>query len=238
MDKKYEITDEEMNNGISKKLYRIKALRDIPRHGVKAGDRGGWIESERNLSQSGDCWVGGKARVFENAGLSGNAVILDNAQLFGNADLQGCARAEGNAWVWGFARIGSSATVRGNARIHDHAWVYGNAEVRGNADVSEQAQIFGNACVSHLSEIRGSTHIVGKINRTPVCVTGFRYPINYAGLTPEGEPLIRIGCRIHTEQEWRSTEEELRTKHKGLNCDSIKTCVEWMLSHLREQKIC
>ena len=57
--KRYELTD--IRNG---KLRRIRALRDIPRYNVKAGDLGGWVESEKNLSQEGDCWVGGNARVY------------------------------------------------------------------------------------------------------------------------------------------------------------------------------
>lgn len=32
-------------------LNRIRALRDIPAHGVKAGDLGGYVESEFNLEQ-------------------------------------------------------------------------------------------------------------------------------------------------------------------------------------------
>ena len=31
-------------------LYRIRALRDIPEIDVKAGDLGGYVESENNLS--------------------------------------------------------------------------------------------------------------------------------------------------------------------------------------------
>lgn len=30
---------------------------------VKAGDKGGWIEKEENLSQEDDCWVSGDACV-------------------------------------------------------------------------------------------------------------------------------------------------------------------------------
>ena len=44
-----------------KKLYRIQALKDFAR--AKAGDIGGYIESESNLSQSGNAWVYGDARV-------------------------------------------------------------------------------------------------------------------------------------------------------------------------------
>ena len=64
-------------------LYRIRALKDFG--DVKAGDLGGYIESERNLSQEGDCWVYDKAKVTDEAKIYGNAkikgyvVISDNA---------------------------------------------------------------------------------------------------------------------------------------------------------------
>ena len=37
--------------------YRIRALRDIPQQNVKAGDLGGYVEGEHNLSQDGDAWI-------------------------------------------------------------------------------------------------------------------------------------------------------------------------------------
>lgn len=58
--KKYELTDAtKVINGVT--LHRIRALIDIPVHGVKAGDLGGWIEAERNLSQKGAAWVADEA---------------------------------------------------------------------------------------------------------------------------------------------------------------------------------
>ena len=55
--RKYEITD--IQHPDNARLHRIKALIDILRWGVKAGDLGGYIQSESNLSQIGDCWVYG-----------------------------------------------------------------------------------------------------------------------------------------------------------------------------------
>ena len=66
--KKYELLN--IRDG---KARRIIALRDIPRYNVKAGDLGGWVESEHNLSQDGDYWVGGNARVDCHARVFGNA---------------------------------------------------------------------------------------------------------------------------------------------------------------------
>ena len=45
--KKYELTDEIIEVE-GKKLYRIRALVDIPKHDVKIGDLGGFVESEEN----------------------------------------------------------------------------------------------------------------------------------------------------------------------------------------------
>lgn len=41
------------------KLHRIRAVAAIEAIGVSAGDIGGWIEKEENLSVYGDAWVSG-----------------------------------------------------------------------------------------------------------------------------------------------------------------------------------
>ena len=62
MSKKYELTDETMEwEGHT--LHRIKALRDF--NDVKAGDLGGWVESEDNLSQYEKCWLCDNARIYD-----------------------------------------------------------------------------------------------------------------------------------------------------------------------------
>ena len=71
--KKYELTEEVNERG----LHRIRALRDIPRYGVKKGDLGGFVESEENLSQSGDCWVAYTAVV------RGHAVVSSDTKVNG-----------------------------------------------------------------------------------------------------------------------------------------------------------
>jgi hypothetical protein len=64
MYKKYELTNERIKVG-SSTLYRIKSLIDFG--DVKAGDLGGFIAYEKNLSHNGKCWVFGNAKVYENA---------------------------------------------------------------------------------------------------------------------------------------------------------------------------
>ena len=98
--KKYKLTDECITIG-EHKLYRIEALKDFSC--IKKGDKGGFIESEKNLSHNGDCWV------------FGNAVVCDNARIFGNAAVCGNARIFGNAEVYGEAEIGGYAKIANNS---------------------------------------------------------------------------------------------------------------------------
>lgn len=115
---------------------QVVALRDIPMHGVKAGDRGGYVSGPHNLSQDGECWIGGRATVSGNAAVTGdalvtdsavisdNAVITDNAKAYGYARIFGNARIEKNAEVFGFARVYQNAVVTNSAKVSD-VRVYG-----------------------------------------------------------------------------------------------------------------
>ena len=53
-EKKYKLTDECITI-YNKTLYRIEAIKDFG--SVKKGSKGGFVESEANLSQHGDCFL-------------------------------------------------------------------------------------------------------------------------------------------------------------------------------------
>ena len=63
--KKYEILVEDTITFFGVQLFRIKAL--ISFSGIEKGEVGGYIANEKNLSQSGNAWVYGNARVSGNA---------------------------------------------------------------------------------------------------------------------------------------------------------------------------
>ena len=73
---KYKFTEEKM-------FYNGRVLKRIIR--IEDNLVGGWIESEKNLSQSGKCFVYGNAKVYGNATIHGNAEVYDNAKVLGNA---------------------------------------------------------------------------------------------------------------------------------------------------------
>lgn len=71
--KKYVLTDEK-KEWCGRTLRRIRALRDF--RDVKAGELGGWVETEKNLTQMGDAWVYDDAQVSGDARVSGDASII------------------------------------------------------------------------------------------------------------------------------------------------------------------
>ena len=137
-EKKYKLTDECITLG-DKKLYRIEALKDFS--DVEKGEKGGFVENERNLSQENNCWIYDDAKVFDNASVFGNAIvgenacIKDNARVFENAIVSGNAKIYGYAKIYGIALIYENAIVCENAKVYEFAKVYSNAEIFSDATV-------------------------------------------------------------------------------------------------------
>ena len=74
---KYKLTEEtKVVDGHT--LHRVVCVTAFA--SVYVGDIGGWVESEKNLSQEGDAWVNGDAWVY------GNAEVCGNAKVYGDAD--------------------------------------------------------------------------------------------------------------------------------------------------------
>ena len=73
MNKKYELLVDDTITFLDWKLFRIKAL--ISFGSVEAGELGGYVAKEGNLSHDGDAWVYGDARVYGNAWVSGDARV-------------------------------------------------------------------------------------------------------------------------------------------------------------------
>lgn len=144
-------------------LYRIVALESFS--DVKKGDFGGYVESEHNLSQEGDCWIYDNAKVYENAKVCQSAKILQEARVFGNATVLENAVVYENAVVWGRADIWGNAKVYGNANIYENAFitdfvcVFENAVVKGNSILREHIRVKGCTYMDEYNEIFGDAII-------------------------------------------------------------------------------
>ena len=164
-EKKYKLTDEIIDfEGC--KLHRIEALKDFSN--VKKGDKGGFVESEYNLSQMDNCWVYDDARVYgcgvvrANAIICGNAEVYDDARVYGGGAVRNNAIICGNAEVFGSAAVFGYTKVFGNAKVYDNTVVSGNAKVYGNAEVCGHAKVVDNAEVLDNAKVFDCVRVSGK----------------------------------------------------------------------------
>ena len=149
---KYEIDYTQFNNTEEgRRLYRIKALRDIPKHKVKAGEYGGWVENPNNLSQWDECWIKSTALVYgEETEIAGDALVLDFARVCDGSKVSGIAKVSDHAVVRN-STLTDWATVEGSAVVTDST-LKDSARVAMNATVSHSTLI-GTAEVTNVSEV-------------------------------------------------------------------------------------
>lgn len=118
---KFEITD--ITHEKYPFLRRIRALRDIGSE-VKAGDLGGFVESESNLSAEAgdDAWIfddaiaAGEGYVDKGSVLRDRAVVCAHAYVSHGTELSGDSRAEDDAYLRG-ASLSWCARVSGNGMV-------------------------------------------------------------------------------------------------------------------------
>lgn len=118
------------------KLYRICAAMDFTtKQGreVKEGEIGGYIEDERNLSQTDFSWVFNQGKVFDSAILV-DSIVADTAKVFGNT-----IATDSEIINMGHLRGGATIT---NSTVKDRSTIMDNAEVfdtiTSNASVIRQ----------------------------------------------------------------------------------------------------
>ncbi len=151
---KYELTNVVMRVA-GRELRRIRALKDFD--DVKAGDLGGFIADESNLSQEGNCWVGGSAKVLDDAWVHGDA------RVYGDAKISGRARVYGKAQVYDLSAICDDSKVFGAAQVYGNARVAGKARVQGNASIYQNAAVSESAFILDDAEVFGSAQLFGHV---------------------------------------------------------------------------
>ena len=150
---KYEITD--IAHETYPFLHRIRALRDIGDQ-AKAGDLGGFVESESNLAVDPDdaAWifndtiVCGSAYVDQGSTLLDNAIACDRAYVSYGSALYDSARVEDDAYLRG-------ALMYGHTRASGCAQLLCGADRAEGPLLSGYCQIFGT--------VRGNLRFSGSV---------------------------------------------------------------------------
>lgn len=164
--KKYRIVKgyERKINGII--IHRIQALKDFG--DLKAGDLGGWIENESNLSQEGNCWV------YPGSVVCRDSVVQDNAKIAGDSI------------------INEHCFISDNAHIRDGSMCCGKSVgqpviIRGKSSVSN-SDIFGHVKIWEGEIIKS---IIRGYNGPTVIDSGF--VIRSTCIENDGQNILKIG---------------------------------------------
>lgn len=203
--KKYEFTKE--TRLISDQtVYRIKALKDFG--DVKAGDLGGFIEREENLSHEGTCWVAGNAIVHDNAVVRDNAVVCGSAIVRDSAVVCDDAIVCGDSGVFGWSCIQEHASIYDNATIYDKVAVKGHSTIKGtavvcgcillnNMYVADNAKLCDHNFIA-LSDcmIRGNAEILSVDDVVIVSLVGSQNGNLTAYRTKDGGIEVTRGCFV------------------------------------------
>lgn len=131
MEKKYKLIEGSRFWLYGRPLYRIQALRDFS--DVKKGDLGGFVESEANLSQMGDCWIYDMAQAVEKSIVEGDACLRDCSKMYGSSLLKDKAQLQGCARMIQYASLEDNA-VAIDAEISGFATITGDVVIRRKKD--------------------------------------------------------------------------------------------------------
>jgi carbonic anhydrase/acetyltransferase-like protein (isoleucine patch superfamily) len=171
MKKKYELVKTDFIKVGNKKLYRIRALKDFfnpTYYPVNAGDLGGYIQSEDNLSHEGTCWISDDCKVYGKASV-GDDALLQATTAYGSAVIRDQAHLADS-------EVSGNIYIRENATVEDSV-INGNATVGGkssvySSEISGYAYIGGEASITD-SKVSGNAVCVGDCQVEEAKVSGF-----------------------------------------------------------------
>lgn len=149
------ISDGEMSV-VEIKLYRIQALKTFTKPGgynpvVHVGELGGYVESEDNLSQEGNCWLFDKARVKDGGKVLDDAIVYDKCLVSKNSIIRGRSVVGGHCFVTNQSviidsRLEGNVIVNGHSTVHSGAYLYGEIGV-DQSDVGNLVNLIGRISV-------------------------------------------------------------------------------------------
>jgi NDP-sugar pyrophosphorylase family protein len=90
-------------------MYQVQALRDFG--DVVAGDIGGFVSGEHNLSHYDTCWIYDEAEVMDDAR------VVDSAKVMGKSNIKG------NSIVGGYSVVTGTSTIKDHSHICGYSYV-------------------------------------------------------------------------------------------------------------------
>lgn len=167
MIRKFEFTSEEKMLSHTTSVRRIRALIDIPNVGVKAGELGGFIMCQENLSHEGDCWV------FQEAMVHGLFTRIEgNARIYGHAVVEDGSIISDGVVISDHAHI-SQSNIKGESIFIRDETVVERSIIKGELIyIEDKTRISNVQMQEHVQEIRFMKHAIIENSTTPLHISG------------------------------------------------------------------
>lgn len=170
-------------------LHRIVAVKDFGK--IKAGTKGGFIESFRNLSEGGTCWVESGCMVYgTDAEITEYAVVGGKSQISGSVKIGGFTKISGKCKITSVVDSCNGAKgilIWGNTTISGDCVIFGkNIRIR-NSTINGSVVIEENTYISHESQISGTVKLssakLDKVIIGPGKIEIIDTPVEYSKIT-------------------------------------------------------
>jgi len=138
---KYRLIKLESNDPMYKKglKFRIKALKSFG--SVEKGDIGGYVTSEKNLSQDGNCWVFDKAEMHNKSRLFDDAKMYDESKMYNESKMLNFAEMYDNAEMHNESEMHNNSRMCKNAALFDNAKMYDCTEISENSELRSNVEL-------------------------------------------------------------------------------------------------
>ena len=201
-------------------LYRVIALKDFA--DVRKGELGGWVESEKNLSQEGDCWIYNNAKCIDNARMYDNSCMYDNSEMrgnskmhnysemhdnsraydssemHGNSEMHGHSIRYGNSRMYERSRMWGNSKMYGNSEMHDHSKMHDYSEIHEGSKMYNNSEMVGNSEMWGNSILKGRENLYGKLVSKVDKFIDIANPQQgriVTGVLKNGKILYNVGCQ-------------------------------------------
>ena len=163
MDKKYKLLEDETIKFEGRTLYRIQALKDFG--SVEKDQKGGYIQSEYNLSHEGNCWIHDNAVAMDRSRVLDDATMFDNASMHDSASMYDSTEMHNHTSMHDFTEMHDNtlmynyASMHDFTEMHDNTLMYNYASMYDNASIHDCSRMYDHSRMYDDSEMTGESII-------------------------------------------------------------------------------
>lgn len=184
--RKYELTNITMEFA-GRTLYRIRALKDFS--DVKAGELGGWVSNEYNLSQYGNCWIYDNAKAMDRSRMYGDSAMYDYSKMYNYSAMYDSSEMYGNSAMHNNSEMHDNSKMFNNSKKYDDSIMFGNSVMLDYSSMYGDSAMYGDSMLKDEEKLYGQ--LISKVDKF-IDISNPKGEI-VTGVLKDGEVLFNVG---------------------------------------------